>query len=69
MKIFLKLTDSKSRHWIFEGAQTKNFLLSNLVFFLEAWGDKDPTRIYKSVGMCWEWLHLDRAEDVTKVFL
>ena len=69
MKIFLKLTDSKSRYWIFEGAQTKNFLLSNLVFFLEAWGDKDPTRIYKSIGMCWEWLHLDRTEDINNVYL
>jgi len=53
-KLFLKLTDSKHRYWIFEGAQTKNFLLSNLAWFLEAWGNEDPKRIYTSKGMNWE---------------
>ena len=69
MKLFLKLTDSKSRYWIFEGAQTKNFLLSNLVFFLEAWGNENPEFIYTSKGMNWEWLRLDKLDKEKKVCL
>lgn len=68
-KIFLKLTDSKRGYGIFEGSRTKNFVLSDLALFLRSWGDKDPTRIYKSIGMCWEWLHLDRTEDINNIYL
>jgi len=60
MKLFLKLTDSKSRYWIFEGAQTKNFLLSNLVFFLEAWGNRTTNPLSDCAGLRWEWLRLDK---------
>jgi hypothetical protein len=60
MKVFLKLTDSKSRYWMFEGAQTKNFLLSNLVFFLEAWGDRTTNPLSDCSGLRWEWLRLDK---------
>ena len=44
-KLFLKLTDSKSRYCIFENAKTKNFLLTAnhiLDFFL----DEIERRIY-----------------------
>lgn len=69
MKIFLKLTDNKNRYWIFEGAQTKNFLLSNLVFFLEAWGDRKTNPLSDCNGLRWEWLSLEKTEDKKNVYL
>ena len=60
MKLFLKLTDSKSRYWIFEGAQTKNFELQNLWSFLSAWGNRTTNPLSDCAGLRWEWLRLDK---------
>ena len=68
-KIFLNLTDDKHRYWMFQGAQTKNFMLGNLVFFLQAWGDCEPNKIETSNGMNWEWLSLDKTLDEKNVYL
>ena len=68
-KIFLKLTEDKHRYWMFQGAQTKNFMLGNLVFFLEAWGNKDPNKIKTCNGMSWEWVRLSKMPDQKQVFL
>jgi hypothetical protein len=68
-QLFLKLTDSKSRYWIFDNAQTKNFLLSNLVWFLEAWGDRKTNPLSDCRKLTWEWLHLRKTEDDKMVYL
>ena len=39
-RIFLKLDDRKLGYWIFVGAQTANFSLSNLFFILQS--DEQP---------------------------
>ena len=64
-KLFLKLTDSKNRYWIFKDAQTKNFLLSDLVFFLEAWGSKDISWLHQYSEMTWESIHLSKKDNNT----
>ncbi|MBP9765350.1 hypothetical protein KBD08_03375 [Candidatus Babeliales bacterium] len=68
-KIYLKLTDDQSRYWIFKNAQTQNYTLGNLIWFLEAWGDYDSKKIYTTRSMNWEWLHLDKSLDEKTVCL
>ncbi len=66
-KIFLKLNDDT--YWMFSESQTKNFILSNLYFFLLAWGHKNLSWFYSYNNLNWEWLRLDKVEDKKQVYL
>ena len=68
-KLFLKLTEEKNSYEIFEKARTRNFTLGALVLFLKFWWHQDPSEIYTSKGLSWEWLSLDKTEDGKQVYL
>ena len=65
-KFFLKLSSDNDGYEIF---QTKNFELSDLFLFLQAWGDSDSNRIKTSNGLNWEWLSLRKMSGEKYVYL
>ena len=67
-KIFLKFSPDKDHYGIFQGAQTANFQLSDLVLFLK-YGHYDSNEITIYNDMSWEWLTLSKMPDKKHVYL
>ena len=65
-KLLLIRSQDKDGYGIF---QTKNFELSDLFLFLQAWGEYDANKIKTCTGMDWEWLSLDKMRDEKYVYL
>ena len=68
-KIFLKLSPDNDGYGTVQEAQTKNFALRYLVFFLEQWGDSELNniKIYNDINC--EWLSLTKMPDNKHVYL